>query len=172
GRIFEQSRGCIPNKRKGFAGKRVKSDVGQPVIIVVPEVHAHAGDWVAGVEQSRSRLQSDLFELAVSEIVEQEVRHLVIGNENIHEAVAIVVSDGDTHSFSDVGSDTGLLRDVLELAISFVTVKGVGEPVEELRMAVDAHLARGIAAKAIELRRPSHVFDYEQIQQPILVVVE
>ena len=93
GRILEQSRPCIPNKRKGFAGQRVKSDVGQSIVIVVPEVHAHPRDWVAGVEQSRSNLQSDLFEFAVSEVVKQEVRHLVIGNENIHEAVAIVVSD-------------------------------------------------------------------------------
>ena len=97
---------------------------------------------------------------------------IVVGDEDVDEAVAIVIGEGDAHAAALMLRDPRLLRHVLEGAVAAIAIERIGEPLEIHRVAVDAHVARGVAAKTVVADRPLGVIHHQQIEQAIVVVVE
>jgi len=65
---------------------------GQTVIVIIAEVRSHTGHRQSIVRKSHAGLKRYLFERSVAAIVKQEVRHVVVRNKNVRQAVAIIVS--------------------------------------------------------------------------------
>ena len=93
--------------------------------------------------------------------MEQEVRHIVICHKNVHQAVVVVVGEGNAHAAADVCGDARFGGDILESPVAPVPVKRVGEPLEILWVAVDPQITVTLAAVAIKVRRPVRIIDYE-----------
>src|SRR6266576_2101812 len=97
--------------------------------------------------------------------MEQEVRQVVVCNKNVHQAVIIIIRKSDAHASTDVLANAGLNGDVLESPIAPVPVQRVGQSLEVFGMAVNAQVAIAIATKAIEVRRPMSIIDYERSEE-------
>ena len=78
--------------------------------------------------------------------------HGVVGDEDVHPAVVVVIGDGDAHAFAAMGGDSGSGGDVGERAVAVVVIEAVGQGLVEARVAIGANAARGIAAE--RLARP------------------
>ena len=74
--------------------------------------------------------------------------------------------------FADMREQAGLGGDILERAVSFVSIKTVGQALEDARVAINLHAASVVAAGAIGLDRPLNVIHDQQIQPAVVVVVE
>ena len=100
-------------------------DVGPAVVVVVGEVHAHAGEGLAVLVEADAGKQADLAERAVPVVVIQERLHRVVRHVDVHEAVAIVVGKGDAEALAVRIGDAGLRRDIGERAVAVVAVEDV-----------------------------------------------
>ncbi len=95
----------------------------------------------------------------------------VVGYKSVQEAVAVIVGKGHTHAFTKLRSDPGLLGHISESSISVVSI----ERIVRCRVVLGMTVAAGTAAdRAIRIfiDLPLAIVDDEQIQQPIIVVVE
>ena len=54
-------------------------------------------------------IERHLFESFAADVVEELEWRIVIGHENVGEAVAVVIADGDAHAASEKLRETGLL---------------------------------------------------------------
>jgi hypothetical protein len=70
--------------------------------------------------------------------LKQQVGRKVVSHEYIHEAVAVIVGEGNAHSFAGISGDTGLFRDVGESAIAVVPIQRVVERLVASRVAIVA----------------------------------
>ena len=86
-------------------------------------------------------MQTYLFESAIAPIVKQKIGHVVVADENVREAVIIVVGERHAHAAADVLADSGFFGDVLESAVAAVAVQRVGEALEIFGVAVHAQIA-------------------------------
>ena len=81
-------------ERVNLAGQHGDQNVGPPVVVVILKDGAHARERPAIGGERRARFQSAFGECAVAVIVEQKLAHAIVRNENIGEAVVIVVGKG------------------------------------------------------------------------------
>ena len=96
---------AIPEKKKAVVDHPGDDQIRQPVVVEVAEVHAHAGDRLAVVAQGDTGFEADLLKRSVAFIMKQEIAHRIVGDEDIGEAVAIHVREGDAHAFADMAAD-------------------------------------------------------------------
>jgi len=104
----------------------------------------------------------------------EEVGHFVVGHENVHPAVVVVVGDSHTHPFSEGLVEAGLFRDVGESAVPVVSEQDVGQGFENVGGAVSAvsGLVHSAVVIAVLLERPLEVMGYKEIQLPVVVRIE
>jgi hypothetical protein len=103
--------------------------------------------------------------------VEEHIRGVVVGHEDVHETVMIVIGEGDPHSLPANLADARRGRYVRERAVSVVVVKRVGQRRVVLGMAVGAQVRIG-PAKGILVDFPFAIVRYEQVQAAVVIVVE
>src|ERR1019366_3052112 len=101
---------------------------------------------------------------------EQGIGLGVIGDEYVRPAIVVEVRDRDAHSFAGGGGEPRLLRNIGELAVAQVVVKAVRDVDVTARIAVVVAAAHG--AMDVRLRSPDGVVGNDQIQQPVVVVIE
>ena len=65
----------------------------------------------------------DLFEAPVAKVMKQEVRNLVVRDEKIRKAVAIVIRNADGHALAFMPGDSGLLGNILKSSAAQVSIK-------------------------------------------------
>ena len=70
--------------------------------------------------------------------MEERVRHVVVGHENVNEAVAVVIIETDSHSLAKFLGDAGLVGNVGEGAIPVIAIQRGREWLVKLRVAVGA----------------------------------
>src|ERR1035441_5365321 len=110
-------------------------DVGPPVIVVVLKINAHAGKGVAIAIESGSGRQSNLLERSVAAVVKEVFRHRIIGEQDIHEAVAIIVRDREAQTFSRL-VDSSLMRYLGELPTAVIVKQKYRFRLEQIGMAI------------------------------------
>src|SRR4051794_34126222 len=157
---------------KRLAGKRRKDDIRETVVVDVTEIRAHGRHFRSGIGQCHSRLERHVLKSAIAEVVEEEVRHLVVCHKEVGKAIPVVIRDGDCHSLSLVFRDTGLLRYICKASVAQIAIEPVFRPFEHARVAVDADAARGIATKGVELGSPPYVVHYEEVEKTIVIEIE
>src|SRR5690349_24215604 len=74
--------------------------------------------------------------------MEERVRHVVVSDENVNEAVPIVVVETHAHAFAEFLGDSGLVGNVGESAVTVVAIQRGRERFVKLRVAVDRKSTR------------------------------
>ena len=95
-RVGEAAIPVILVQRVGLIAEVGNEQIWQTVIVVIGEVHAHAGVCRPVPVHGHSRHQAHFFKCAVTLIVIEEFEHRVIGDANIQAAVAVVVGKRDS----------------------------------------------------------------------------
>ena len=113
-------------------------DIGSAVVVHVLEIGAHPGDGVAVLGVGHARFQRDLFELLATHVVQQEVGTVIVGDENIHEPVAVVVGDSHAHA----------LPKMLAMPVSAETSVNVPSPLLRYRVFGQIRVVVGMAISA------------------------
>src|SRR5690606_1372961 len=144
--IFEHSTPEIAKQGKGFTGQRGYANVRQTIIVIVSKVCTHAGDRTPVFSQSDPRQKGNLFESAITLILKQGIRHVVIRHEGIQIAVLIVVFECHTHSSARPVHQPRRLGHILKSPIATVTVELVVNSSEISRVAVDTQIALPVTA--------------------------
>jgi hypothetical protein len=102
--------------------------------------------------------------------MKEEVGMIVIGNEDVHESVTIVVGDGHAHSFARVLGDSSLGRDICERAIAIVAIESVREICIIVGVTIGPELGSWATVR-IFVDFPLAVVRDEQVEQAIIVIV-
>src|SRR5437764_1726686 len=74
-------------------------NVRQAVIVQIAKLSSHPRNGLAVFGISDAGVHRDLFKSSSLEIVEERVRHIVVGDENINEAISIIIVETYSHSF-------------------------------------------------------------------------
>ena len=113
----------VVKQRIGLAGQGREDKIRKPVVIEIAEVHAHGRNRLAVVRQRHARRQRDLRERAVAVVAEEKIRLRVVGDEDVREAVAVVIRNRETHAFADRFRNARFHGDVFEGAVALVPVE-------------------------------------------------
>src|ERR1022692_1768731 len=94
-------------------------DVGPSIVVVILKINAHAGEGIAIAIEPGPGRQSNLLERSVAAVVKEIFRHRIIGEQDIHEAVVIIVRDRETQTLSWL-VDSSLVRYLGELPTAVI----------------------------------------------------
>ena len=168
--VAEVRAALVLEQRPDLALQVVVEDVGKAVVVEVARVGAHARDHRPLLVVGDAPGPRLLLERAVALVDVEEVRLGVVGDEHVHEAVAVEVGDADAHALARHGAEAGLLRHVLELPVPEVVVQAVRDALVGARVAEDR--AVGGRADPVDLRVPVGVVRDHEVEQAVVVVVE
>ena len=124
-----------------------------------------------GFAECDAGADGDVLERAVAVVAVQPVRLGVVGDEQVHPAVAVEVEHRHAESLRRRVEDAGLARDVLERAVAAVVKERRALALVRLRRAVRLVLAVERAVQ-VGLDGPLDVVRDEQIELAVVVVVE
>src|SRR5713226_1149650 len=123
--IGERAIAIIVVEAVDFAGQLGNDDVGLAVVVVILKDSAHAGKWLAVGGERGAGFESALGERSVAVVVEEKLLHAVVGDEDVREAVVVVVGEGHGQGAALLGRNAGLLADIFKRAISAIAIKKV-----------------------------------------------
>src|SRR5207237_8585608 len=93
-----------------------------------------------------------------------------VRDKNIEKPIAIIVGESHTHSLALDRADSCLLGHIRERASPVVAIQSVRQWREAVGLTVTAAVQSH--ARRLMLRVPLAVIRYEQVEQPIVVVIE
>ena len=120
GDILEAALPKVAEQRKGLVVERHEGDIREAIVIDIPEVHPHSRNELTVFGQRHAGIERHLLKLAAALVMEERIVHLVVGDEDIHEAIQIVIRDSHAHALAGVRAYAGFRRDVAESPISIV----------------------------------------------------
>ena len=120
GNIGETALAEVAEQGEGFEVEGDENQVGEAVVIEIASVNAHAGDELTGIGEGDTGLEAGLFKLTAAFVVEEGILHLVVGDEDIGEAVEIEVCHGGAHALAGVGADAGIGGGIAEGAVAII----------------------------------------------------
>src|SRR5258708_18432928 len=158
--IGERASAIVVVEAIDFPGQLGNDDVGLAVVIVVLKDSAHAGKRLAIGGERGAGFESALRERSIAVVVEEELLHAVVGDENVREAVVVIIGEGHAQSAALLGSDAGFLANVFEGAVATIAIKKVGSSRKFARRAVGLPSpTAGLAMSGV----PFHVTGYKKI---------
>src|SRR6201988_1613994 len=122
-------------QRVTLVGQIGDQQTGPASVVVVRKIHTHAGIGSSVTVDGNLREQPGLLKSAVALVVIKKFHHGVVGNEDVHFPVAVVISDGDAEAFPWLG-DAGFLADLSEVAISVIMKNERRNRLEDVGVAV------------------------------------
>ena len=178
----EQAVSLVAVEAGGLAVEVGDHEVEEAVVVVVAEVGPHAGLRAAVAAVAHPRQQGHVGEGAVAVVAVEEVGGLVVGHEDVHVAVAVVVGGGEAHPLARGIEDPGRGGDVGKGAVTGIAVEDVGRPGEILRAGIGPQVRRRVLARSgEEVRRqvPAagvegvlHVVGHVEVEETVVVVIE
>jgi hypothetical protein len=144
-------------------------NVGAAVVVIILKDRAHSRQAFTVRSQSHAGFQRAFSKSTIAIIMEQILLHAVVGDENVREAVAIIVCERDTERFALLGRKARPFRDVLECAVSTVVEELASCSGKNTRRAVGISVA---AADFVVVGVPVHVASDKQVKMSVVVVIE
>src|SRR5271156_2386252 len=123
--------------------------IGPAVVIVIPEIDAHAGKRLSVVPPGQTAAGPDFLELAVSQVPKQLLRPRIICDGNIQPAVAVAVVDRHPQTVSRMRSQARLHRYICKSSVVVVPVQDRSGRLKHIGMAEGARLCVAISAPNI-----------------------
>ncbi|MFO0890856.1 MAG: hypothetical protein U0790_17135 [Isosphaeraceae bacterium] len=146
-------------------------DVIEPVAVVVTLGDPHVGLDLALAVDGDPPAPGDVLEGAVVAVAPEDIGLGVIGDEDVHPAVAVEVRREAAHAPA-VPRHARALGDVGEGTVAVVPVKDVGQACELARHPVERAPGLQISAERGLLRVESEVVRHEEVEVAVAVVVE
>ena len=138
------------------------------VAIVVAEVGAHAGPGFAVAGDRDAGQQADFAKDATALVVIQEVRHQIVGDEQVRPSVVVVVAEHDPQTFPGSREQTRFPCQIRKGPVSVVPVEDVRKSPVDIGAAIGANPV----VAAIHLARAEiDVVGHEQVRIPVPVDV-
>ena len=167
-------------QRRHLVGEVADRDAQRAVVAEIGRVDAHRAAAVAVRVERDARAGPDLHEPAVALVVEHEVLHRVIRDDEVGPAVGVEIDGGDAerlrhrHTSSRIPDLHPRARgDVGEVSVAIVPVQIGKRALERARRTVgaaDAHEPEILLQ--IDVPGPAHVVADEEIEIAVAVVVE
>src|SRR5262249_43572293 len=110
-----------------------------------------------------------LFKSPIAFIVEEKLRHPVIGHEDVRISVAIIIVESHAEAFALHGSNTRLRAHVAKMPAALVVEQRAGCRGELVGLAVRVE---GRAAQDISADVPIEISSDEQVEQTVVIVIE
>src|SRR2546425_633609 len=155
--------------RVALIGKIRDDKIGQTVVVVIGEVHAHAGERAAVAIDSDTGEEANFFERAVALVVIQKLDHGIVGNENVDVAVAVVIGESDAKPLAGL-REAALLRQFGEMTVAVIVIHERRDGLEDVGVAIGAMALLVFAAPDV-VEIPLHVTQNNQIQQAVAVQI-
>src|SRR5580692_4011881 len=151
-------------------------------------IRAHAGFELAVDAHGYSRRISDLAKSAVAIVAEQEVRHGVVGDENVLPAVVIVVEGDYAEAVARFLPESGTFAAAVEIVfrrpvdvvgnhqVQFAVVvviepRGAGTPLADVSYSgLRCHVGK-CAIPVVVIEDASSVAEHEEVRESVVVVV-
>ena len=111
-------------------------------------------------------------EAAVAQIAKEEIRHAVVGDEDVYQAVVIEVQRHDSKRLGVGIIDAGFLAHVCERAVTVVSIEDTPRRTEESRVTGIAFAASGTDAGRIMGQVDIGVAANKEIEEAVVVVIE
>src|SRR5258708_27348758 len=146
--------------------------VQQTIAINVGRVNPHPGLVAAVLTGSQTGDQGDISKGPIVVILKEKVGPCVVRDSDIRPAVAIKVSEHNTHAFRLRHTHTGFDAHVSEGSVVVVVVEFCLLPSIRVRIAIGTIAWLPLTAVDIVLRTPIEVVSHNEIQPAVLVVVE
>ena len=121
-------------ERVSLVGQVGHHDIRPAIVVVVGEVDAHAGIGLPFGVHRNARLQADLLEGSIRLLVEEKLRHRVVGDVEVDASVAVVVRNGDAESFGRL-VEPELMRNLGEMTVAVVVIHEHGDGLKDIRVA-------------------------------------
>ena len=118
------------------------------------------------------RDEPDFFPLALAAVREQEVLHRVVGDEQIHQSVAVDVGGDDAERFAEGALDVGAGADLGERSVAVVVIEEARRRLEDARDAVETLAELVVAAEHVVRQRELDEAAQHQVEPAVVVVVE
>ena len=167
--VLEQPLAEISKERMRFELVIRHDEIQVAVTVVVAEVGAHACPRHPVAGHRDARRQGHFREAAAALVVIQEVRRRVVGHEQVHPSVVVIVAEDSPEPVAAVIVDTRLPADVGKSSIAVVAVENASQRGEGERMAVDAEPFRRLAAEDVVVDPRVDVVDDEQVDVPVAI---
>ena len=161
-------------ERVGLLGKIGQEVVLQAIAIDVSAVDPHAGLGAAGGVEGDAGFESRVFEFAAAQVAPEEVRHRVVGDEEVDVAVGIEVGGQDAEALGEdpaTHGDPGRAGDVLESPSAAVEVERVGSPIVFVGVAVGGGSSLAAGAGLVDPGVVEQVVGDVEVEQAIAVDV-
>src|SRR5207244_4777244 len=162
----------VAKEHVAFIGKVSDNDVGKTIVIVIAEVHAHAGEGLSVFVVSHSGKQARLAKRTVSVVVIKKALHRIVGHEDIRNPVPAVISKCHPKALAMRIRDSGFLGNIRKRSVSIVVIENVGHTFVIVRMAVSTISRPLLSAKAVGFEAPVHITCDEEIELAVVVVIE
>src|SRR3984957_8861948 len=98
--VFKWTFSRIAVQRKAVTVHRSEKDIRHAIIIDISEVSPHTSNSLAVFVVGYTGQECDICECPIAIVVQQEVRNGVVGNKDVGEPIAIIVSKRDPHAFA------------------------------------------------------------------------
>ena len=156
---------------RALAGELGDEQVFIAVVVEVAGVHPHAGFGLALVGQRGAGHQGVVTKGAVALVDPQQVLLAIVGDENIHPPVAVVVGGGDAQRRPECAADQRRRADIDESAPALIAVQAVRLATVDLRRTVVAG-ARHVRATRLVRQRVVRVVAHIEVKPAVTVVVQ
>src|SRR5436305_6662924 len=137
-----------------FTRQHRNEDVGYSVVVVVLKNGSHSRKRLAVCRECGTRIESTLGERAGAVIVKKILLHAIVSDEDVSEAVIVVIGKGGSQRAALLCGNARFFADILECSVSAIAVEEVGSGGEFRRRTVGAP---GASAGLAVPRVPFHV---------------
>src|SRR5258708_5418496 len=121
-----------------LVAQSVHKNVRPSVVVVVGEVGAHTGKYLAVLIVAQPLRQGHLGESSIAIVAEELLGERVVGDEYVRPSVPVEVVHGDSQALPRRRRDAALLRNLGKRTITVVVIDEVGGWPELIRRAVRA----------------------------------
>src|SRR6266566_3479385 len=150
-------------ERIPLIGESGDDKIRQTIVVVIGEVHAHAGKGAAVSIHGSTGEESDFLKRSVTFVVIEKLDHGVVGDENVDVAVAIVIRKGDAEPLAGL-REAALLRHFGEMTVAVIVVYERRDGLEDIWMTIGAVAFLVFAAPDV-VEVPLHVTQNDEVEQ-------
>lgn len=122
GLLAEETLALVAEEGKGFASEGGEENAGPARVGPVPEIDTHTRNRNAVARVRHFGFNADLLEAPTPQIFEKKVPFVVVGDEDVRPAVAVIVRDRGAHAFSNLFEEAHGSGNIRKRPVSVVVV--------------------------------------------------
>src|SRR5437667_2777148 len=167
--IREAAVAAVLIERIPLIGESGDDKIRQTIVVVIGEVHAHAGERAAVSIHGNTGEETDFLKRSVTLVVIEKLDHGIVGHEDVDAAVTVIIGKGDAEALAGL-REAALLRHFGEMAVAVIVVHERRDGLEDVGVTIGAVALLVFAAPDV-VEIPLHVTQNDKIEQAVVVQV-